>query len=361
MKKAILTFLLLIVVKISFGQITIEGDIVKQVEISNVQIYIPIEIDITSESEIQGLTLNLKFKNSSLSEPQQKSIISNSSTVFNLENKWPNLTKKTNTIKKTIFLYLEVPAGSIGFANKYIEYTLNLNGVPDGTKINIPKTIRVEFIPTKNLICNLNDYFKDPQLKLDYVSKIEANNNIFTLNGKKNGSLAKRTIVMKPREVLALKEWRYLNIASLSLTTIPFKVRRSINAEDSLFRTTASSGLTNLGFNINYISRQTNRYFANGTKSTHSWALGFWAAPSVEELDSVYTRGYLKKDIKTKQLFISAGFTIGYSYNDVTFLFVPWGWDLATTPLGKKWIYRGQSWWGFGIGLSPTVLAKLIK
>jgi len=43
--------------------------------------------------------------------------------------------------------------------------------------------------------------------------------------------------------------------------------------------------------NLEVAKRQIDRYLATGKKSTHRFSLGLWVAPSVEELDSVYTFG----------------------------------------------------------------------
>ena len=57
------------------------------------------------------------------------------------------------------------------------------------------------------------------------------------------------------------------------------------------------------------------RYFPTGKKSTHKFSLGFWVAPSVEELDFVFNNGangWLGKGIgkieKSKQNIYFNGF-----------------------------------------------------
>ena len=50
-----------------------------------------------------------------------------------------------------------------------------------------------------------------------------------------------------------------------------------------------------------------------------------------------------------QQQFIASGLTITYFYNNITFGFVPLGFDFATSTLGKEWVYHNKRWWGFGI------------
>jgi hypothetical protein len=38
---------------------------------------------------------------------------------------------------------------------------------------------------------------------------------------------------------------------------------------------------------------------------------------------------------------------------------VPIGFDIATSSIGKKWVYNERRWWGFGIGLEPKFLNSI--
>lgn len=67
------------------------------------------------------------------------------------------------------------------------------------------------------------------------------------------------------------------------------------------------------------------------------------------------------KNIKSKQMFISTGLTINYSYNNIKVSFIPIGFDFGTTSLGKKWVYNKRRWWGFGIGLEPKFFSALMN
>ena len=217
--------------------------------------------------------------------------------------------------------------------------------------------------------------YLDSSNRLDYVIKVESSNNILTINGYReitaNGQTTdvffKRNVAIGSNEVLAVNEWsfpwnpRHWKPIPFSLTTIPFKVRPQITANGNDFKSSATSGITSIGFNLDLAKYQMDRYFPTGKKSTHKFSLGFWAAPSVEELNSIYTNGFLENDETLKQLFFSTGITLSYSYNDISFVFVPVGWDFGTSTVGKKWVYDGQRWWGFGIGISPKIFATILN
>jgi hypothetical protein len=145
----------------------------------------------------------------------------------------------------------------------------------------------------------------------------------------------------------------------LSLTTVPFKIRPKY--KDKLVN--AQSGLTNIGLNYNAISLQWDRYKSDASKITHKLGIGLWAAPSVEELDTASLRNQkaLPASKKSKQMFVSTGLTLTYSYNNLSFVFVPVGFDMPTSKLGREWIYRGRYWWGFGIAIEPKFFASILN
>jgi hypothetical protein len=205
----------------------------------------------------------------------------------------------------------------------------------------------------------LDDYSKHH--KLDYIIEVESNKDTLKIYGydkNDDSNLVCRKVKLNRYEVLGVNEWSWAFSSGhfkplpVSLTTVPFKVRPKLDE----FKTNASSGTTNLGLNFDLGRWKTERYFATGKKSIHKFYGGIWIAPSVEELDSLQTRGFLKGGSKSKQLFVSTALTINYAYNNLTFTFVPIGIDLATSSTGKEWIYNEKRWWGFGIGLEPKFL-----
>ncbi len=238
---------------------------------------------------------------------------------------------------------------------------------------NILSTIKITIKPDEQLF-TLPQYLNAANV-LDYVTKVESAGNTLTVNGYKtitsngqtNSIFLKKNVALGNGQVLAVNEWSWIfnrghwQPVPFSIITVPFKIRPQITVNSKEFKTSASSGITNLGFNLDLGKFQMDRYFSTGKKSSHKFSLGFWAAPSVEEVDSVYTSGYLAKDVKSKQLFISTGLTISYSYNDISFVFVPAGWDIGTTSIGKNWVYNGQRWWGFGIAISPKIFATILN
>jgi len=226
--------------------------------------------------------------------------------------------------------------------------------------------IKVSIQPEEKVYA-LSEYLDDCQVKLDYVTKVESTDNLLTVqgyklvtdNGAKESVFLKRKVLLKERKTLLISEWRLT--PSFSLTTIPYKIRPEITEKGVKFAKNATTGLSNIGFNIDYYRYLRDYYFATGKKSSHKFATGFWLAPSVEELDSASTNGYLAKDKKSKQLFVSMGFSFSYSYNDISLIFVPFGWDLKTSTIGDYWVYDGRRWIGFGIGISPKLFSSILN
>lgn len=182
-----------------------------------------------------------------------------------------------------------------------------------------------------------------------YINNTEHEGNILKVYGyNKKGNSVTKKIEFKKNQVLAV--WNKGFNLSLSIITTPFKVRPSQEGvEQKVF-----TGLTNAGFNVDFFSYNLKRYFSSGKNSSHRFGMGVFLAPSSEELNK--TNSNLTGDEKYNQLFISAGLSLTYKYNDLTFSFIPAGWDLATANAGKSFIYKNQRWWGFGIGISTKLL-----
>ena len=207
---------------------------------------------------------------------------------------------------------------------------------------------------------------KENNVKLDFLIDVKSSLDTLTLYGyknKDNSTLHKRKIKLDRGQVLAVSNWSYFGNfwhwkpIPISITTVPFKVRPGFDE----FKTFANSEIKNVGLNVDLFRWQTERYFSTSKKSTHKFYTGIWVAPSVEELDSTQTRGFLMGDTKSKQLFVSTALTLNYTYNNITFTFVPIGLDIATNSIGKEWVYNKRRWWGFGIGLEPKIFSTILN
>jgi len=291
-----------------------------------------------------------------------------------------------NDLSQFYTIYLRVNSGSVIKDNEKIVLQFNVKNNVTGQEKNDlnageNKIIQIIFKNKKNnneqvdseKAISLNDYTNRKNgLELDEVIKVESldNNNILSISGYDHDNrYAKRKVILERNEVLPVPSKSYIFTSihwkpiPISVITVPFKVRPKIELDGQGINSLATSGVTNIGLNLDLGKYQLDRYFASGKKSSHKFSLGFWAAPSVEELDSLSTRGYgnLVKGKTSKQMFISTGITVSYSYNDVSFVFVPLGWDFGTSAIGKNWIYNKRRWWGFGIAISPKVFATIFN
>lgn len=171
----------------------------------------------------------------------------------------------------------------------------------------------------KNESKSLEEYNKD---KFNYVVTVESNKDTLFIYGYKTSDsnfLTKEKVVLKRYQVLGIASYGFTN-PQISLITTPFKIRSKVNG---LARET-QSGLTNIGLNFEVCSYRVDRYFTNTRKSSHKLGAGIWLAPCVEELSAASTSD-ITDDSKTKQLFLSTGITITYSYNGITMSFIPLG------------------------------------
>ncbi|SHE59999.1 hypothetical protein [Chryseobacterium takakiae] len=241
--------------------------------------------------------------------------------------------------------------------------------------LNVGKNKIIQIIfKTKNStnpesVLSLKEYLdRRNGLELHETVKVESTDNLLTISGYDyDNKYVKRKVILERGEVLPVPNKSYILSSNhwkpipISIITVPFKVRPAINLDGEKVNSLATSGVTNIGMNLELSKYQLDRYFSTGKKSSHKFGLGFWAAPAVEELDSISTRGYLPKGKNSKQMFISSGFTISYTYNDISFVYVPLGWDFGTSTIGKNWIYNKRRWWGFGIAISPKLFAAIFN
>lgn len=239
-------------------------------------------------------------------------------------------------------------------------------------------------IQPDNKILTLNEYMENDKKqdkrvnKLDYVTKVESNNNILTVSGYKDDEeneedkFTSRKIKLNKYESFSVFERRWFTpstfkefVNSISVYSIPFKIRPGITAQiDSKEQTlppTSNGSVSNIGVNLEITKAKWDIYTIRDNIYSHKLSLGLWVGPSIEELDKTNTRTFPADISKSKQLFISTGITISYSFNNFSFVFVPAGWDWGTSTLGKTWAYEGERWWGFGIGISPKIFSTLIN
>lgn len=227
-------------------------------------------------------------------------------------------------------------------------------------------------------ILTLNEYTKKDKEQnertnqLDYVTKVESNNNILTVSGYKKGEFTSRKIKLNNNQGFAVFEHRWFTPSqlkefanSISVYSIPFKIRpgitAQINSQEKTLSPTSNGSVSNIGVNLEITKAKWDIYTTRDNIYSHKISLGLWVGPSIEELDITNTSTFPTDISKSKQLFISTGITISYSFNNFSFVFVPAGWDWGTSTLGKTWAYEGKRWWGFGIGISPKIFSTLLN
>lgn len=364
--KTRLSFLVyfMLLAKINFGQIEInfENTLIIGEKCRELELILPVEVEIKnlgSDKIEEEAIISFDKSRTIGNNPTQisdsdfsKIEIRNNILSFKIESKKEKI--------KTFYIFVnkEVSIKS----DKVLHIDFEIRGTAK-------KTIQIKLKRGNDITYTLSDYMSNDNLKINPVSKVESNNNLLTIYGIRNNNISKIDVQLEPGNALAIWEWSSIFNAihwtpiPLSLTTVPFKIRPELTLQNGslLFEETASSGLSNIGFNLDLAKIKLERYFSTGKKSTHKLSLGFWAAPSVEEMDSDNTLGYLAVGEKSKQLFLSTGVTIAYSYNDISFIFIPRGWDLNTSTIGDNWIYDNEPWWGFGIAVSPKIFASVLN
>lgn len=191
-----------------------------------------------------------------------------------------------------------------------------------------------------------------PQYRV--VTKVEAKKDTMYVSGfeKESGVYTEAEWPMEHYNVYTNRTTKFF--PTVSLVTVPFKIRPKSGDLSS----SAYSDLKNIGVNVDFYSVKWDRYFATGKTSTHRASGGLLVAPLVEELTEDNTIDGIAND---KQLFWSLGFALNYSYNKLTFTFIPIGFDIAHHSSGKQWVYNRKYWWGFGIGVDLKILEGLYK
>jgi hypothetical protein len=274
-----------------------------------------------------------------------------------LVNRRQVMTLTSNT--RVMTFYIKVPADTTEYLNQSLglRATLELAGVQEPAT----NTFLVSLQEQPEIAYTLHDYLSTPDLKLRKVKSVESAANLLTISGEHKGygnPVVVRQVALTKGEVYTVKNIsRSLYRPVLSLISVPVKVRPAFDGRPTF----ATSGLTNIGLNADFFGWKRERYFSSGKMSTHRVGFGLWAAPSVEELDSAGTKGYLAGGTKSSQLFISSGLTLTYAYNSITLVFVPAGFDFGTSKTGNHWAYSARRWWGFGIGIDPKLFLAVLN
>jgi hypothetical protein len=134
--------------------------------------------------------------------------------------------------------------------------------------------------------------------------------------------------------------------AGFSLLTVPFKIRPATEDTSSFSR----ADIDNIGLFSGY-SWSWERWHYDDTKTTFKIAVGGYLAASVEELTT--TNSSVTKD--TSQCYLTTAFAVTLNWNKLNFAIIPIGVDTGFSDTSKKWIYNGNIWWGFGIGIDTSL------
>lgn len=186
-----------------------------------------------------------------------------------------------------------------------------------------------------------------PQYRVITEAKIEGDTLYVKGFEKSSGKFTKKKRNVGISDVYTNKIIKWF--PTVSLLTVPFKIRPKIEEQSA----NAFSDLKNVGVNIDFGSKQWDRYFTTGKISTHRASFGILIAPLTEELTEKNTKNKISA---SKQLFASCGLSLNYSYNKLTFTAIPLGFDFATNSEGKQWVYNRKYWWGFGVGVDLKIL-----
>lgn len=340
----------------------------------DIDLVIPIVITIDKTTLLNNSTEN-QLTLSVVSDKDQSDIYSYSNCEFEKMKFTKSVimidaTKKVNSDESSFLVIPKMNYYTDGLKSFYVHATI------DGVLV---AKCRINVNPSDDIIYKLDTYLNKENIKLKSVTKVESDNDILTVSGfsSKHDVFTKRKIRLEKGQVFTVSDRSHIFQGRshwykipISLVTIPFKVRPSAQktitkagiSKDSTFSSSSSSGLSNVGINVDLFRKTYDRYFSSGKKATHKLSLGAFVAPGVEELiSSSIIDDSLIGDRKSRQAFVSSGLTISYSYNGLTLIAVPAAADWATSTLGKKWIYHGKYWWGFGIGVNPILFGQIFN
>ncbi|MEE6125965.1 hypothetical protein V2E39_01040 [Chryseobacterium arthrosphaerae] len=363
--KNLFTVILLLVAMPGWGQAQItvipKNSSINVIKENDLTLAIPIEYTVIKATDDKTNTLNkITYDVDTNNSEVEKWWVRNTEEVIDLR------TNSEKSIKTYLFIEKDVK-----ISYNSIIFLKIKSGTASIGQIQIT-------IQPDDKILTLDEYMKKDKEQnkrnnqLDYVTKVESNNNILTVSGYKNNEFTSRKIKLNDNQGFAVFERRWFTPSklkefanSISIYSIPFKIRPGITAQiDSKNQTlhpTSNGSVSNIGVNLEITKAKWDIYTIRDNIYSHKFSLGLWVGPSVEELDITNTSTFPTDISKSKQLFISTGITISYSFNNFSFVFVPAGWDWGTSTLGKTWAYEGKRWWGFGIGISPKIFSTLLN
>lgn len=139
---------------------------------------------------------------------------------------------------------------------------------------------------------------------------------------------------------------------SVSVVSVPFKIR-SKNKEGFI---TANSEFNNIGLYFPLSIWERRHYSIDNTNSFHKFSFGLLLAPMSQKLNDNNTFNFFQNSSKSYSAFImSTALSFSYTYNNITFSFIPLGADFGTDNAGKNWDNHGNFWTGFGIGIDTKM------
>ncbi len=266
--------------------------------------------------------------------------------------------KTLDTILTTIFLFILISGRTQIDTKEVDENIISMTqedyfqwGIGNKEKENLPFLAKIKKVDNSGQTLNLYGYIPD-----DYSEHSSEFQSVYYKMKHDQYYLIKLT--RNEGKIYKLGGWSGANsfknfFKSASILTVPYKIR---GGNQDIKRIT-TSGINNVAINFDFFRYGWQRYYQNGKQYKWRISIGGMVSPGVEELSNSDLRNAdPSTEGSIKELFISAGFTLNLSLNDIGFTFIPAGWDQGVSTAGKSWNYNGRRWWGFGIGISPKFL-----
>lgn len=163
--------------------------------------------------------------------------------------------------------------------------------------------------------------------------------NLIILNLQTNQQTP-RTITLQPYSFFTITT----TDITFSAVNIPFKIRSKVDSTEANVET----NIANIGLFIGK-KREAKRYYYSGRETVHSICGGLFISPTAINLNEVNTEGRVTGEIS--QFGLSTGIGFSYTYNKVSFMVIPAGFDIGLSSKTDTWIYNKKYWFGFGFGV----------